>query len=435
MAPGQGCTVALYHAVHDLDGPVDECLRSLRARDPVKDAEKAIAEWTQWLAGGTPLDRIGEQRARDIVEANLVNIRMLQGLDGGIMATPRTYRNSWIRDDYAALRGMIACGHTEEARRCLHWVDHVYRRLRGLGRFGIPTCAAVGYDFAFDGIYRNEETWVAETPSPVFLLARDYYHATRDLPTLLAVRESLDYAMDVQLRFAESHEWRLRFNGDETESAGSGIPVTERPGESQWAMTSLAYCMAALDFFLIFLEARGDGAAVPRYRQMLGRLQDSMDRNFWREDLGIYDWFRGAQGEWPTVRMTNYHLVPLYYHVPLATPQRAVRSAAAMKHYVDARGLAPNQPGCADGAFCGHTPGYLLSVLVEMDDPLRSRVYDGLVNSGIVGCWGTWSEAYHADGTNCTETADHRMHNLRPFESGINIDAIMRYWGYERACG
>lgn len=431
ILPGDSYNTALYHYMHHQEKTEDYYINYIRTRNITADLENCMRQWNQWLAQGVSLDKIPDLRVKDIIEANIINIKMQQGLDGGIMAAPRTYLSSWVRDSYAALRGMAACGHTEEAGKFIFWLDRVYHRLRKEGRFGIPDCAGIGTDFALTGWLNNEENWVAETPALYVLLARDYFYKTGDLQTLVEVNESLQYAMEVQLQFAESHGWRFHFNGDETESGGSGILVTERPGEKEWSMTSLAYCSAALEFFITYLQAKGDVSLIPEYREKLVHIKDALDDNFWMEDLGIYDWYRGVKGEWPTVRMVNYHLAPLYYKVPLNIPERAVSSAKAMRRYIYSRGFVPNQPGCANNDFCGHAQGYMLSALIDIDDQMKDIIYESLINSGITGCWGTWSEAYHSSGINYWKgTTDDRMHNLRPFESGINIDAIMKYWGY-----
>jgi hypothetical protein len=59
--------------------------------------------------------------------------------------------------------------------------------------------------------------------------------------------------------------------------------------------------------------------------------------------------------------------------------------------------------------------------LIEVNDDLKNKVYDVLVNGNSVQCWGSYNEAYDADGK-------PNGNNLRTFETGVNIDAITKYW-------
>jgi hypothetical protein len=40
----------------------------------------------------------------------------------------------------------------------------------------------------------------------------------------------------------------------------------------------------------------------------------------------------------------------------------------------------------------------------------------------MVDCWGSFNEAYNADGA-------RNDHDLRSLETGINVSAIAKYWG------
>ena len=70
-----------------------------------------------------------------------------------------------------------------------------------------------------------------------------------------------------------------------------------------------------------------------------------------------------------------------------------------------------------------------------MNDPLKDKIFEALVLGGTVGCWGTWSESYTGDGLSYGpdgglqywDDNSSPMHHIRPFESGTNIDAMMKY--------
>lgn len=425
VAPGQCRVSGLYHVAHDPSVSAETALKGIQGRDVARDVADCQAEWKSWLAGGRDLNAVAELRVRDIVESNLVNIRMQQGAEGGIMATPRTYQSGFVRDCHSALRGMMAAGHVAEAARFIRWVHGKYLQLKGVGVFRIPNAADIGGKGYFSGI-GNEDNWSAETPALYLLVMRDYLRLTNDLDTLIACDESLRYAMDVQIRYGRAHDWRLLFNGDETDSGGSGISLDDPP--SKWSMPSVLLAIDAAEFAADYLRRVGDETARAEAEDAAKQFRAAMDRHFWREDLGLYDWYRGAEGEWPRRRLTSYHLFPIYFQTRLDVPQRVWDSALAMKAFVNARGFLPLQPGGQNEDFCGHASGYLLIALIELDDPLCHAVYEALISPGLVGCWGTWSEAYTADGRAYHNTLDNRIHNLRPFESGVNLEAVFKYW-------
>ena len=428
LAPGQCRVSGLYHVGHDPSVPAEAALAGIRGRDVARDVADSLAEWTSWLAGGRDLNLFADPRARDIVESNLVNIRMLQGADGGILETPRAYPICFPRGSHTALRGLMTAGHTAETARFIRWVHGKYLQLKGEGVFRIPNCADIGGKGYFCG-FGNEDNWSAETPALYLLVMRHYLRLTGDLDTLVACDESLRYALDVQIRYGRAHDWRLLFHGDETESGGSGIILDDWP--SKWSMTSVLMAINAADFAADYLRRVGDEPARAEAEEAARQFRAALDRHFWREELGLYDWYRGPDGEWPRRRLTSYHLFPIYFQTRLEVPQRARQSAMAMKAFVNARGYLPLQPGGLNGDFCGHASGYLLIALTELDDPLRHAVYEALVAPGLVGCWGTWSEAYNADGRAYHNTRDNRIHNLRPFESGVNLEALFKYWEKE----
>lgn len=431
IQPDEVGVYSLYHYAHR-DGQIPrEIVREIDGKDGVADLHECINEWTQWLQKGRDLDFVKDERARQIIESSVVIIRMEQGEKGGIMATPGGPTSSYVRDNHSSLRGMMAAGHTDEAKKYLHYANEEFSKLVARGDFGIPTAFPIGLDKPPFFGFGNTDNWSCETPGLYVLTAMRYYELTEDLTTLKALDSSLRYAIKVQLDFARTHDWKLIFNGDETESGGCGITMTDSvtEGKKWYSMASLVICIASLRFLIEYLTLIHDTVGIPAYRQDLAQLEGSLDENFWSEELGLYRWYRRFDGTYPTTMMTNFQIMPLYFGDVGGRP-RAERSTLALKPYITERGFIPNQPMGENRDFCGHNMGYLLNALTELNDPLKDVVYDRLINGGTVGCWGMWGEAYFDDGMpyGFGQTWDNRAHNLRPFESGTNIEAIIKYW-------
>ena len=431
LQPGNEYHTGFYHCAHFPGEELKSIIAKISARDVDKDLESSIQNWEKWLSEGISLEKVADLRTRDIIEGSSILLKMLQGEDGGIMTTPRVHRISYIRDTHNALRGMVAAGHTKEARNFLLWVDKKFKSLRAQGKFPIPNAAEIGGDGIFAG-FGNEENWSSETPGLYLLIADDYFSKTRDLETLKKIDESLRFSMKCQLECAEKNGWKLPFNRDETESGGSGTSLLDMP--AKWSMPSLLFCGASLQFFIGYLEKIGEKDQLTNYREKLKVINNSLYANFWNEKRGMYDWYRGEHGERPRLPIANFLMMPIYFHYTANYPQLAVKSAEMMKQYVNERGYIPNQPGTLHDDFCGHALGYLLYALTELNDPMKDRIFNTLIFGGTMSCWGDWAESYTGDGLSYGEFGgqqywdDHsKVHNLRAFENGTNLDAILRY--------
>jgi len=152
-----------------------------------------------------------------------------------------------------------------------------------------------------------------------------------------------------------------------------------------------------------------------------------LERDFWRTNLpecpeGFHDWFRAkSDNGWPSGRIVNFTLFPLYYGTPLQSPDRLKLDVAAIKPCFSDSTRSLSVVGLPGRKSLGHDLGYLLWGLVAVGDAKQSAVYDALVNGPTAGCWGTYHEAYLADGT-------PNLNGLRTFETGVNLSAIGKYW-------
>jgi len=443
LAPGGTYSVALYHYLHYENETDSGCLNLVRARNPVSDAELCIKQWQSWFAGVDArysLERIKDQRARDIVEGGLAIIKMNQGRDGGIVCTERAYDISYVRDACCGLRGLSENGHFEELKRFIQWLDHKYSE-HGC----IPNAAPVGSDSyvhrsgAGGGPYPEANAGV-EVTALYLLAARDYYHATHDLQTLTNADDSLRYAMDIQLKLALANGGKLEFNGDETELAAGDVGPTGFDGHLShyWSMPSLALCSASLDFYIQYLTAKGANPAaylnsqdqrILNLNEELGRLKEALERDYWRTNMpefpgGFHDWARvksdGSSLRYPVV---NFTLFPLYYGTPLQYPERSRNDVFFVRQYFDEPAHLLPLLGIPGGRSLGHDLGYLLWGQVAVGDPEKAAVYDALINGPTAGRWGTYNECYDGAGE------PNAGNGLRSFETGVNIGAIAKYWG------
>jgi hypothetical protein len=438
LAPNGSWNLALDHYFRrDKTSDID-ALAAIRALKSVPALEQSITDGQKWFRSVAPeyqLSRITEPRARDLMEGALAVLKTNQSLDGGLIAHSTHYKEGYIRDAVVGLRGLTACGHFEESKLWLAWIDHVRAHLGHLPDASSCATELGDHEYDFDG-----GNTYAEEPALVLFTARDYYDGTKDLAPLKAVNATLQFCMDTQLQHADANDHRLEFNGDETEvcnpdslSATTANHADIR-GES-WAYSSIGMCAASLDFYIKYVGLTGGDAA--KYKNSitgttvdlhaeLEQLVKAMDRDFWRTDApdfpgGIHEPFRlKADSAWPLQPIANLTLMPLYFAAPYRAGEKARDAAAVATWFDDKTGFLSRLPH-ADGGFEGHDLGYLLWALVETKNPAKDKVYHALVNGVTVDAWGTFDEDYDAQG-------QPNGHDLRSLESGTNLSALAKYW-------
>jgi hypothetical protein len=447
--------VTLGHYFRQDNTPDSQCLHAIRAINGAGELGKSITDWQAWFEHVAPsyqLDRIKDERGRNIVEGALAILKTNQSQDGGFIANSVYFEEGYIRDAALGLRGLMATGHFDEAKKWLFWVS------RKFAVFGhIPDSASCEPSLEDESDKLDCGDPNVEETALILLGARDYYHATKDLQTLNAVHGLLQYCMDVQIKEAIANGYKMDFNGDETEICG-GIDVSstgtfendndpkgnvyrnakDRRGNIypvDWSMSSVALCAASLDFYNEYLQLRGEDATAYHNAQTgttqnlkteLAQLLKALDTDFWRTDVpelpgGFHDSYRIKSNKvWPLRRITNFTLMPVYFGTPYPKDEKA-KDVDAMAHYFNEKtGFLQMVPGADDG-FTGHSLGYLLWSLVEVGSSKKTEVYDALVNGPLPDCWGSFNETYDATGQG--------RDGLRTLETGCNVSALAKYWG------
>jgi hypothetical protein len=423
VAPGGKYLYGLYHWQHyDAGHKSDrDYVNSIRARNVSNDLKASITGWSRWIdAGKMYTSQIIDQKARDVVEACLIAIKMQQDEAGGFIAGTRKYAHSYVRDTHGAVRLLGLTGHDAEARKAILEID---RKSRAFGR--IPNAWQMGSDaWHYDSFNRNE----SEVTAYFVLMLRDYYRRTGDVSVADNVYATMKSAVDAQLDWMSAHNWVIDFNGDETEQYTNkrdgqqygGFPALTGWDNKNWSFSASAAAAASTQYFIDYLTLKGDPQRAGEYRAKLTHVLNAIDATFWRSDLGLHDWARKTDNGWFVYRVTNFDDLPLWLGAVL-NDNRQNDDALAMKAYIDpATGFLPTAPGDTNG-FTGHSLALLLYDLRKLHDPKATDVYNTIMNSSLLGCWGTVSEFYGPGGV-------PNGHNYRPFESGPIAESIVRYY-------
>lgn len=418
VAPGQKHQTALVHYLFDNDKSLTEkYIKEIGALNTQKDFDKTLLEWRTWIRKGKRFN-IADQRVKDILESMLVGIRMQQNRCGGFIAGTRKYAFSYIRDSHGACKGLLACGHTEEVKKYLEITYH---------KFGVFKKIPNSVQMGADKFSHGDGNQYAESPAYVLLLAKDYYQATKDLVFLKSLDDLLTFAMDIQLENARRNDWLLPFNGDETEQyclredgkEYGGFPALTGFNKNHWSISSTAACISSLDFYISYLKLKGMTSSIKGYQDAMNSMKESLIKHFYQHNLGGIQWALKKDGTYYPYNVTNFILMPAWFGVTLKDNLQNSAVEKVLASVNPQTGFVANAPGDVEG-FCGHTLAYLLYDLTQLNLLQKDTVFNTLINSSIIQRYGMVNEYYGPKGF-------PNPHNLRVFESGIVMDAIVKY--------
>jgi hypothetical protein len=418
--PGQLVTVGLVHSLQFADempntfGPF-----SLR-----NDLATELAGWKEWT-GRAKYPAKTDPRILQLADSILVVMRMQQSYDGGMIAGVRRYPYSYMRDMQGASKGFLAAGHLDEAAAMIRWLNRKFAKFH---------CIVNASEMGTEGSNFVGGHSAVEIPAYFMLLVRSYLRAGGKPELADEVREALEWCAQAQIAEGRANDWRLGFNGDETERY---VPIadgqTYQPGAGatkygsaqgwkyqKWSFPSQILAIASLDFAAECTERWG--ASPAPYVEARAAFTEALGRTFIDPTNHTVAWCIYADGTRPQFPLTDYLLFPTWIQARI-DPQLTEKLVEEVMHYLKPDGILPVAPGAVEGT-CGHSLGLLLAGLKETNhnkhnDGDITRVEELIFTSGILGRYGMVNEYYGPTGV-------PNPHNLRPFESGILLEALLR---------
>jgi hypothetical protein len=168
-----------------------------------------------------------------------------------------------------------------------------------------------------------------------------------------------------------------------------------------------------------YLKIKGMANSSKNYQEALNSLKESLVKHFYRSDLGGIQWALKKDVAFYPYNVTNFILMPAWFGITLKDNIQKAAVEKALSSVNSRTGFLANAPGNVEG-FCGHTLAYLLYDLIQFNMVQKDAVFNTLINSNIVQRYGMVNEYYGPNGV-------PNPHNLRVFESGIVMDAIVKY--------
>lgn len=391
-----------------------------------------------------------DDEAASALDDAAILLKTSQSTDGGLIAAP-PFRYAYLRDGYGAARGLLALGMHAEARGAIAF------RKRKYDLFGtLQTAESLGHD-RIRHVHENDDV---ETTSYMILQVRDYLNATGDLDFVRSLWQMLAFCWQTPLKHLVNG--MLPFNGDETYVAGGFypryglnqgsadctlafieagrwlIPWARQQGfmtasQAAQAQSAVAEARAAYRqrFFSgdrIWANApeREEAAPMPRFRH--GVCANCTTRRFgWLE--------RSANGRYlcsicfntadlPAARLERMEVFSVSMLAAyLGSDILSVDETRSVVEHVLAQAQpdgtissVPGHPG-----FVGYDPALISMNLTAIIHPAVEDGYRRLLKER--DSTGVWVEYYTRDGQ-----PDAHCSRARTWETGVSIDAIVRYW-------
>jgi hypothetical protein len=391
-----------------------------------------------------------------------VLIKAQQGIEGGILAG-LSYHWAAFRDQFGAMRCLLALGHTEEAAAVLRCYRDIFNARGALHN---------GQDIGLNGFFHVHENDEVEITGYLLNQAFDYLRATGDNELLRGFLPMLEWAFDAQCRNLVRH--MLPFNGDETYIAGGMLP---RGAINDGSAESTMLFITGGSRFLVWVEQQGLWAAerIARGRRAVEETRAHYRQSFWREGSiltnnpdrmsvaemprfrhgvcesggflpecaglrcqgGAIGWVeKSPDGHYlcpsclargvtlpagrPVFHLASVSLVPLYLGSDLFCREDIASGVAGIVDRYEHTGRLTTT---TDGTgTVGYDFGLFLYTLTELGHPLAERVYRHMLD--VRDPAGAWVEYYRDDrpvGCPC-----------RPYESGINLEAALHFATHRR---
>lgn len=409
----------------------EEEVRLLLEREGPDLLEKTLRWWREKLA---PTLRVssGERRLDDLVEGLKVLLLVQQDAQGGVCPMVN-FKGVWLRDSNGPLLGFLGTGLHDEARRLLTY----YRQASALHRFTgreFPLDLDVGEDPDL-----TPEEWAksgtdrCEVPSFVVLQHRWWLDATGDRSLI----EQHWHYLRRNATHQEIHEGPRgplqTFNGDETYLGGAyyslfpsraGYPNGLIRPDAYSADSMLVY-VAAQEAMATMARALGKEDEVTAHERLGGSMRESLEKHFWLEDEGRYaPALSPVTFEPHRAPFAPINLRPVWAGYLEPGDPRARRNLdGSLRWLWRPEGLVKMTPFLDH--YIGSAPGDLLWSLAAVRHPRAARAFEGLLGSASRS--GEWVEVHKPDRPSHGYGDGAYANRLRPWESGLNLDAMLLY--------
>lgn len=337
-----------------------------------------------------------------------------QAVSGCVLAQPYMYPMCYVRDQIGSFEVFLAQHDYERAYRALAFYIAMQNR------YGIQNA----YDTtptppdptiwdpkanSMDGHHS-----VAEVPSIIILMARDYYKATGDLNRIEPLYDRLAYNLRVQ---EINENGLLPSPGDEsyTNSEQTAPEYRIEMTDSNLLFISAARFMSEL------AETLGYSEDASEFKKLETETMDSMMDRLWLPEENHFAYARSADSDSEEIdRRPALDLLLRWFWLDMSDPLDRIPQqnlTAVLNELMDPVRVVPE----VYNFTAGMDLGYILHALARSQHPAMHDAAELMVN--YASSSGLFAEYYeHEDGVITPFSG-----TLRPWESGINAAAMAQY--------
>ena len=421
LRPGESAAVLGYMTFAP-DAPAEQAILAELAKQSFGLLKTQYDDCQAWYAQGPQLV-CKDTHVSDILDITAHICRAQQAYEGGYSPMDK-YTYLWIRDSNGPIRYLSATGHGDDVKRALeyHW--------RGCSG-GVQVGNNLPLDMQFAGDVKPAD-WskapvpAAEIASFVVLQHYWYWRATGDSDL---IKSHWPYLRRCLLGQDVDERGTLPFYGDETYRFPGYLLFAAKQDasdyvslEAQSADSGFEYCAAA-DALREMSSAAGHGDEAGEYSRAAAHVRDATERYYWQPQFGLYapamSSYSTEVHRWP---FTPIDLRPLWigYAQPDAHQYTNIRQALA--YLLKPEGTLKMTP--TFGSYVPMISGYALWDLAACDDPTAPLALKGLLSAADKA--GGFAEMNGPD----DKPTDGRVwgkHRFRPWEGGINAEAVLFY--------
>ncbi len=387
-------------------------------------------------------DFAGREALLTAIDSVSVLIKCQQSAEGGVIAG-YNYHLAYVRDQYGVSRCLLKLGYHSEAKAILSYYLSVWKKFGHISNAQAPGA---------DGVFHIHENDRSEITGYLIVQAFDYYRRTGDDAFMEELFPMLLWAFDAQKSLLAGG--MLPFNGDETYIAGGILPrsaINDGSAEAtllfltggkqllNYAAERWLADQARLNELAAALRAAEDkfsgnfivnGRLIANNPERALRAPPPRFRHGVCEACGCFGWNENnGHGRYVCARchgkdglsrvnekyeIKSVSLVPAYIGADAVGNEVAVKTVGEIAADYLSSGRLPSG---REDITVGYDYGLLLYNLAVSGHPGAEKLFrDVLALADDTGAWVEYYENGSPRGTLC-----------RPWESGINLEALIAY--------
>ena len=406
--------------------------------------ESVARHWDERLKGST-VTACSNRKLSDLLEDWKILMLVQRCGHSGAVSPMVNYRGSWVRDNNGPILAFLRYGMHTEARTIL---DYVYDATVVTGRLNnhVPLDLDVSKAREREKNINWERLQIPNTELPGWIILQHewYYRATWDIAY---IQERWPFLSACYQAMRPDDRATLATHGDETYLGGAlfslfpdkigangHLPADSGARRLRSFDSSLIYLLSinAMGELIEDVEKRlaGDAAKKENWQSQRKQSYDNyhveyllkLEETFWMpKEKRFAAFISPVNGKPHSAPFAPVNLRPQWigytYAIGEKNKENLSNTLAALWQKDGRVGVTPNS-----GYAVGHQQGYLLYALADLEDKRRDDAMRALIN--LAGPAGEWGELYDPEGLPIAAYNKDWPNRLRPWESGVNIDAI-----------